>query len=68
MSKNTPLLPVEIIEQAAAGEPEAVEAVIQHFSGYIKYLSYFDGSYNADIQDRLKSKLMEAVLKFRIDV
>lgn len=41
MRKNTPLLPVEIIEQATAGEPEAVEAIIQHFSGYIKYLSYY---------------------------
>ena len=29
MRKNTPLLPVEIIEQATAGEPEAVEAIIQ---------------------------------------
>ena len=41
MRKNTPLLPVEIIEQATAGEPAAVEAIIQHFSGYIKYLSYY---------------------------
>ena len=32
MRKNTPLLPVEIIEQATAGEPEAVEAIIQHTS------------------------------------
>lgn len=43
MRKHTLLLPVEIIEQAVTGEPEAVEAVIQHFSGYIKHLSYRDG-------------------------
>ena len=68
MGKNTPLLPVEIIEQAVAGEPEAVKAVIQHFSGYIKYLSYRDGYYNADIGERLEAKLMAAILTFRFDL
>ena len=55
MSKNNRFLPVEIIEQAVAGEPEAVEAVIQHFHGYIKHLSYRDGYYNTDIQGTVKS-------------
>ena len=68
MGKNTPLLPVEIIEQAVAGEPEAVKAVIQHFSGYIKHLSYRNGYYNADIQKRLEAKLMAAILTFRFDL
>lgn len=68
MGKNSPLLPVEIIEQAVAGEPEALEAVIQHFSGYIKHLSYRDGRYNADIQERLEAKLMAAILTFRFDL
>lgn len=68
MSRNTSLLPVKIIEQAVAGEPEAMNAVIQHFSGYIRYLSYRDGQYNADIQERLESKLMVAILTFRFDL
>lgn len=68
MSKNTPLLPVEIIEQAVAGKPEALEAVTQHFYGYIKYLSHRDGRYNADIQERLEAKLIAAVLTFRFDL
>ena len=38
------LLPYEIIEKAAVGEPEAVNTVIQNYIGYIKYLSYFQGS------------------------
>ncbi|WP_242848439.1 helix-turn-helix domain-containing protein [Intestinimonas butyriciproducens] len=59
---------MEIIEQAVAEEPEALEAVIRHFSGYIRYLSYRDGRYNADIQERLESKLMAAVLTFRFDL
>lgn len=35
------LLPYEVIEKAVAGEAEAVNAVLQHYTGYIKYLSYF---------------------------
>ena len=61
------LLPYEIIIRAAAGEPEAVSTVIQHYTGYIKYLSYFQGSINDDIQDCLKAQLMEALPKFRFD-
>ena len=52
MSRNTPFLPVETIKQAVAGETEALKAVIQHFSCYIRYLSCRDGQYNADIQKR----------------
>ena len=61
------LLPYEIIVRAAAGEPEAVSTVIQHYTGYIKYLSYFQGNINDDMQDYLKAKLMEALPKFRFD-
>ena len=58
------LLPYETIVKAAAGEPEAVNTVIQTYTGYIKYLSYFQGSINDDIQDYLKASLMEALPKF----
>lgn len=68
MSKNIPFFPLEIIEQAVAGEPEALETVIRHFSSYIRYLSCRNGQYNADIQERLESKLMAAVLTFRFDL
>ena len=61
------LLSYDIIKKAAAGEPEAVSVVIQHYTGYIKYLSYFQGSINDDIQDYLKASLMEALPKFRFD-
>ena len=61
------LLPYEVIEKAVAGEPEAVNTVLQHYTGYIKYLSYFQGHINDDIQDSLKSQLMEAIFKFRFD-
>ena len=66
-NKKYHLLPYETIVKAATGEPEAVSTVIQHYTGYIKYLSYFQGSINDDIQDYLKAYLMEALPKFRFD-
>lgn len=68
MSKNTSLLSVEILEQVISKEPEALEAVIRHFSGHIRYLSFREGQSNADIQERLECKLMAAVLTFRFDL
>lgn len=70
-NKKYNLLPYETIVKAAAGEPEAVNTVIQTYTSYIKYyikyLSYFQGSINDDIQDYLKASLMEALPKFRFD-
>ena len=61
------LLPNETIVKAAEGEPEAENTVIQTYTGYIKYLSYFQGNINDDIQDRLKAQLIKAILQFRFD-
>lgn len=61
------LLLYETIVKAAAGEPEALNTVTQTYTGYIKYLSYFQGSVNDDIQDHFKACLMEALPKFLFD-
>ncbi len=66
-NKKYNLLPYETIVKAAAGEPEAVNIVVQTYTGYIKHLSYFQGYINDDIQDDLKASLMEALPKFRFD-
>ena len=65
--RNKKLIPFEIIEKAVAGEPEAIELVLQHYSPRIKYLSKYRGHINDDIQDYLKASLMEALPKFRFD-
>ncbi len=65
--RNKKLIPFEVIEKAVAGEPEAVDAVLRHYTTYIKYLSMHKGHINDDTQDRLKAKLIEAILKFRFD-
>ena len=49
------LLPYEIIEKAVTGESEAVHTVVRHYTGYIKYLSFFQGRYNDDLQKQLEA-------------
>ena len=61
------LLPYEVIEKAVAGELEAVQKVVRHYTGYIKYLSYFQGRFNDDLQEQLEAQLMGALFKFRFD-
>ena len=65
--RNKKLIPFEIIEKAVVGEPEAIDAVLQHYAGHIKYLSTYRGHINGDIQDRLKAQLIKAILQFRFD-
>ena len=65
--RNKKLIPFEVIERAVAGETEAVDAVLRHYTAHIKYLSMYKGYINDDTHDRLKTKLVEAILKFRFD-
>ena len=41
--RNKKLIPFEVIERAVAGEPEAVDAVLRHYTAHIKYLSMYKG-------------------------
>ena len=69
------LLPYPVIIAATKGDPEAMKMVVQHYEGYISYLStrtlkdergntYY--GIDEDIRDRLRSKLMRAVLDFEV--
>ncbi len=71
------LLPYSVILAATNGNPEAMELVIQHYAGYIAYLSirkvrdenggFYFGVDN-DMRERLKTKLMSAVLSFNAEI
>ena len=65
--RNRKLVSFEVIEKAVAGEPEAINAVLQYYSPRIKYLSKYRGHINDDIQDHLKAQLMKAIIQFRFD-
>ena len=68
------LLPYPVIIAATKGAPEAMEIVVHHYDSYIASLSMRKlrdergNSYygiDEDIRDRLRSKLMRAVLSFK---
>ena len=69
------LLPYPVIIAATKGDPEAMNIVVQHYESQIAYLSmrtFRDERGNTyygideDIRDRLRSKLIRAVLSFKV--
>ena len=69
------LLPYPVIIAATKGDPEAMAIVVKHYESYITSLSMrklYDERGNAywgideDIRDRLRSRLMRAVLSFEV--
>lgn len=65
MMKNSKynLVPYEVIERSIAGDTAALLAVQKRHKAYIGRLS--EG--NSDMKERLNTKLLMAVLKFRLD-
>ena len=43
------LLPYETIVKAHEGDPDAVNAVLSHYAGYIRYFSKVHGQVNAEV-------------------
>ncbi len=69
------LLPYPIILAANKGEPAAMKVVVLHYGSYMTSLSMcklYDEQgnmywgINEDTRDRLRSKLMQAILAFKI--
>ena len=65
--RNEKLIPFEIVEKAVAGEADAIDTVLRHYIPQIRYLSNYQGHINDEIEDRLKAKLMNAVLQYQFD-
>ena len=61
------LLPYETILKAREGDPEAVNAVLLHYAGYIRYFSKVNGQVNAEVEDYVKQRLIDCQFKFRLD-
>lgn len=69
------LLPYPVIIAATKGDPEAMNIVVQHYESYIASLSMRKlrdergNTYwgiDEDIRNRLRSRLMRAVLSFEV--
>lgn len=67
MSRKPDLLPYDVIERATKGEPEAVDMVLKHYSGFIKYSAIENGRINVESEDYIKSQLIAALFKFHFD-
>ena len=74
-SKNNRLLPLTVIEAAAGGDVEAINAVLKHYAGYIARLSMrelYDEYGNPhlcvdeELRRRLETKLITKMLTFRV--
>lgn len=69
------LLPYPVIIAATKGDPEAMNIVVKHYDSYIASLSMrklrdergnIYWGIDEDIRDRLRSRLMRAVLTFTV--
>ena len=60
-------LPYETIVKACEGDPAAMQAVLDRYAGFIRYFSHINGYYNADMENYIKTKLIESQFKFRFD-
>ncbi len=69
------LLPYPVIIAATKGDPEAMKIVVHHYESYIASLSMrklrdecgnIYWGIDEDIRDRLRSRLMRAVLSFEV--
>ena len=61
------LLPYDTIIKAHEGDPIAIQAVLDRYAGYIRYVSKMNGYYNSDMEDYIRTKLIESLFKFRLD-
>lgn len=62
------LLLYEIIVKAHEGDPDAVNAVLQNYAGYIWCLSRVNGRVNADIENYVIQTLIDSLFKFRLEL
>ena len=53
------LLPYDTIIKAHEGDPIAIQAVLDRYAGYIRYFSKMNGYYNSDMEDYIRTKLIE---------
>lgn len=77
MSKRkSDLIPYPVIAAAVRGDPEAVNRVLDHYSGYIAVLSMRrqwddDGNLRLDVDEdirrRLETRLIMAILDFDLN-
>ena len=49
------LLPYETIVKAHEGDPDAIDTILSHYAGYIRYCSKVHGKVNAEVEGTYKA-------------
>lgn len=60
------LLPYETIVKAHEGDPDAINTVLSHYAGYIRYFSKVHGQVNAEVEEYVKQQLIAALFSFAL--
>ena len=55
------------IVKSANGDPGAIETVLEHYGGYIRNFSKMDGYVNVDVENYVRERLINGIMKFRFD-
>ena len=53
--------------KAHEGDLDAIDTVLSHYAGYIRYFSKVHGQVNAEVEEYVKQQLIAALFKFRFD-
>ena len=61
------LLPYETIVKAHEGDPDAIDTVLSHYVGYIRYCYKVHVKVCSEVEEHIKQKLIAALFKFRFD-
>ena len=61
------LLPYETIVKAYESDSDAIDTVLSHYAGYIRYYAKVHGKVNDEVEEYVKQKLIAALFKFRFD-
>mgnify|MGYP001107631924 CR=1 FL=1 len=57
----------ETIQKANAGDFAAMQKLLAHYNAYIMFFATYNGVVNDVYAEKIRAKLMKAVLKFDID-
>lgn len=61
------LLPCETTIKARENDPDVIDTVLSHYTGYIRCRPRVHGEANAEAEGHIKQQLIVALFKFRLD-
>ena len=58
------LLPYETIVKAHEGDPDAIDTVLSHYAGYIRYFSKVHGQVNAEVEEYVSFSILPMIYQY----